>query len=39
MTPIRVAVPGGAADVVTRDINNALDLLAEPLRLKATLRD
>jgi soluble P-type ATPase len=29
----------GAADVVTRDIVDALDLLANPLRLKATLRD
>jgi len=28
-----------AADVVTRDILDALDLLANPLRLKATLRD
>jgi soluble P-type ATPase len=28
-----------AADVVTRDIGDALDLLANPLRLKATLRD
>jgi soluble P-type ATPase len=29
----------GAADVVTRDINDALDLILNPLRLKATLRD
>jgi P-type E1-E2 ATPase len=28
-----------AADVVTRDILDALDLIAHPLRLKATLRD
>lgn len=28
-----------AADVVTRDIRDALDLLINPLRLKATLRD
>jgi soluble P-type ATPase len=28
-----------AADVVTRDIRDALDLVADPLRLKATLRD
>lgn len=28
-----------AADVVVRDIREALDLLAHPLRLKATLRD
>lgn len=28
-----------AADVVVRDINDALDLLLHPLRLKATLRD
>ena len=28
-----------AADVVTRDIRDALDLLRHPLRLKATLRD
>ena len=28
-----------SADVVTRDINDALDLLLHPLRLKATLRD
>ena len=28
-----------AADVVTKDINDALDLLINPLRLKATLRD
>ena len=28
-----------AADVVTRDTLDALDLLANPLRLKATLRD
>ena len=27
------------ADVVTRDINDALDLILDPLRLKATLRD
>ena len=27
------------ADVVTRDINDALDLVLDPLRLKATLRD
>lgn len=34
--------PGGllaAADLVTRDINDALDLVANPLRLKATLRN
>jgi soluble P-type ATPase len=29
----------GAADVVVRDINDALDLILHPLRLKATLRD
>ena len=29
----------GCADVVTRDIVNALDLILHPLRLKATLRD
>ena len=29
----------GCADVVTTDINDALDLILEPLRLKATLRD
>jgi soluble P-type ATPase len=29
----------GVADVVARDIRDALDLLANPLRLKATLRD
>ena len=29
----------GAADVVVNDINDALDLVANPLRLKATLRD
>lgn len=28
-----------AADVVVRDVREALDLLAHPLRLKATLRD
>jgi len=28
-----------AADVVTRDIHDALDLVANPLRVKATLRD
>ena len=28
-----------AADVVTRNINDALDLLLHPMRLKATLRD
>ena len=28
-----------AADVVTRDINDALDLVIDPLRMKATLRD
>jgi len=28
-----------SADVVTRDINDALDLILHPLRLKATLRD
>jgi len=28
-----------AADIVTRDINDALDLLLNPLRLKATLRN
>ncbi len=28
-----------AADVVTRDISDALDLILHPLRLKATLRD
>ncbi|MBT8397702.1 MAG: HAD hydrolase family protein [Gemmatimonadetes bacterium] len=28
-----------AADLVTRDINDALDLILDPLRLKATLRD
>jgi len=28
-----------AADVVVRDIRDALDLLSHPLRLKATLRD
>jgi soluble P-type ATPase len=28
-----------AADLVVREINDALDLLANPLRLKATLRD
>ena len=27
------------ADVVSRDINEALDLILDPLRLKATLRD
>ena len=27
-----------AADIVVRDINDALDLLLKPLRLKATLR-
>ena len=27
------------ADVVVRDIHDALDLIAHPLRLKATLRD
>ena len=29
----------GCADVVTRDIQDALDLITYPLRLKATLRD
>ena len=29
----------GAADIVTHDINDALDLILHPLRLKATLRD
>lgn len=29
----------GPADIVTRDILDALDLIANPLRLKATLRD
>lgn len=29
----------GVADVVVNDINDALDLVANPLRLKATLRD
>jgi len=29
----------GAADIVTRDINDALDMILHPLRLKATLRD
>jgi soluble P-type ATPase len=28
-----------AADIVTRDINDALDLILNPLRMKATLRD
>jgi len=28
-----------SADIVTRDIRDALDLIAHPLRLKATLRD
>ena len=28
-----------AADIVTHDINDALDLILNPLRLKATLRD
>lgn len=28
-----------AADVVVRDINDALDLLEKPLRIKSTLRD
>lgn len=28
-----------AADIVTRDINEALDLVLDPLRMKATLRD
>lgn len=28
-----------SADIVVRDINDALDLLLHPLRLKATLRD
>ncbi len=28
-----------ASDVVARDINDALDLILKPLRLKATLRD
>lgn len=28
-----------AADIVTRDINEALDLVIHPLRIKATLRD
>jgi P-type E1-E2 ATPase len=43
---IAVIGPEGAAagllstaDIVTRDIRDALDLVAEPLRLKATLRD
>ena len=27
------------ADVVTRDVGDALDLILHPLRLKATLRD
>ena len=43
---IAVIGPEGAAaellrvaDVVTRDIRDALDLIANPLRLKATLRD
>jgi P-type E1-E2 ATPase len=45
---LRIAVigPEGAsaallqvADVVVRDIHDALDLIARPLRLKATLRD
>jgi soluble P-type ATPase len=45
---LRIAVmgPEGAAagllacvDVVTRDIRDALDLIRDPLRLKATLRD
>ena len=43
---IAVVGPEGAAagllncvDVVTRDIRDALDLIADPLRLKATLRD
>ena len=43
---IAVLGPEGAAaglfrvaDIVTRDINDALDLLMNPLRLKATLRD
>jgi soluble P-type ATPase len=43
---VAVVGPEGAAadllavaDVVTRDILDALDLLANPLRLKATLRD
>ena len=43
---IAVVGPEGAAagllrsaNVVTRDINDALDLLLHPLRLKATLRD
>ena len=29
----------GPADIVTRDILDALDLITNPLRLKATLRD
>ena len=29
----------GAADIVVQDINDALDLILNPLRLKATLRD
>jgi soluble P-type ATPase len=29
----------GAADIVVGDINDALDLILNPLRLKATLRD
>ena len=45
---LRIAVIGregaagellGAADVMTRDICDALDLITNPLRLKATLRD
>jgi soluble P-type ATPase len=43
---IAVIGPEGAAagllacvDVVTRDIRDALDLIGDPLRLKATLRD
>jgi soluble P-type ATPase len=28
-----------AADLVTRDIRDALDLISNPLRVKATLRD
>ena len=45
---LRIAVIGpegmaaellGAADMVVRDIRDALDLITHPLRLKATLRD
>ena len=47
LADLRIAVIGpegcsarliGAADVVVRDVCDALDLLANPLRLKATLR-